>query len=257
MKKEEYSFVTMVERSCAIMDELYNSHTAIGITEISKKLKLPKATTYRIIITLIKSGFIEKDIKTDKYMLGKIFVKYGDKVKSELNIHNMCEPFMEELALEVGETINLSISHENAVLYLKRVEGEATALVSKLISISPYYCSSTGKILLAYKTDKEVRKYFKETKIIRRTINTIKTPEEFYKERAQILKDGYAFDNEEYDYGLYCVGTPIFNTKGDVIAAISFSGPKSRINYKGEQKMIEKLIIYTSKINNRIKEIGI
>lgn len=257
MTKEEYNYVTMVERSGAIIKELYNSPTALGITEISKKLKLPKATTYRIIITLIKDGFIDKDIKTDKYTLGKIYIKYADKVKSELDIHNICEPFMEELALEVGETINLSISHENAVLYLKRIKGETTALVSKLISFSPYYCSSTGKILLAYKTDEEVKKYFEETKIIQRTINTIKTPEEFFEERVQILKDKYAFDNEEYDYGLFCVGTPIFNTEGDVIAAISFSGPKSRINYKGEQKMIEKLRICTFKINNRIKEIGI
>ena len=255
--KEQYSYITMIERSSSIIEELYKSPVPLGISEMSKKLELPKATIYRILITLIKSGFVEKDEKNDKYKLGTIYIKYADKVKSQIEIHNICEPYMEELAKIIGETVNLAVSRENSALNLKRVEGEATALVSKLIAIAPYYCSSVGKILLSYKNDEEIEEYFKEIEIKKRTIKTLESYKDFLKERKDILKNKYAIDDEEYDYGLYCVACPIFNSKREVIAAVGFSGPKSRIEYKGKEKLIEKLIQYTKIINEKIKTIGI
>lgn len=255
--KEQYNYITMIERSSSIIEELYKSSVPIGISEISKTLELPKATIYRILITLIKSGFVEKDEKNDKYKLGTVYIKYSDKVKSQIDIHNIAEPFMEELAKEIGETVNLAISRENSALNLKRVEGEETVLVSKLIAIAPYYCSSVGKILLSYKSDEEIEKYFKETKIKKRTIKTIGSYEEFLKERKEILRNKYSIDDEEYDYGLFCVSCPIFNSKNEIIAAVGFSGPKSRIEYKGKENMIKKLISHTKKINDKIATIGI
>ncbi len=255
--KEQYNYITMIERSSSIIEELYKSSVPLGISEIAKTLDLPKATIYRILITLAKSGFVEKDENDDKYKLGTIYIKYSDKVKSQIDIHNIAEPFMEELAKEIGETVNLAISRENSALNLSRIEGEETVLVSKLIAIAPYYCSSVGKILLSYKSKEEIEEYFKESKIKKRTINTIDNYGEFLEEREKILKNKYAVDDEEYDYGLFCVACPIINSKKEIIAAVGFSGPKSRIEYKGKENMIKKLILYTKSINDKIGIIGI
>lgn len=253
--KEEYSYITMIERANLILEELYKSPVPLGISEISKNLDLPKATIYRILITLIKGGFVEKDSIGDKYKLGTIYIKYSDKVKSEMDIYTICKPFMEELAENVGETINLAIPYENNALNLRRVEGEATALVSKLIATAPLYCSSVGKVMLAHKSDKEIEDYFNNEKIDLRTINTIKNIDEFKVQKDFIIRNGYVFDDEEYDYGLFCIACPVFNIKNDVIAAISISGPKSRIQYKGVQKIIDELKIKVDEINKKVKEI--
>ncbi len=254
MNKGNYDTITMVDRAVLILEEIFSADEYIGVSEIAQNLELPKATVYRILNTLYQRNFVEQDNETDKYKLGLTFIQYGEKVKSKLNIKTISEQFMENLSQNVGETVNLGISHDGNIINIFSIEGESSTLVSKLIPISPLHCSSTGKILLSQMTEEEIENYFDSHEIQKRTINTIVRYEDFRKEKEEILKEKVAFDNEEYEYGLTCIASPIINMKGKTIAALSVSGPTSRLKFKGIDYIIEELKKISSEISGRLKE---
>lgn len=254
VNKGNYDTITMVDRAVLILEEIFLADEYIGVSEIAQSLGLPKATVYRILNTLYQRNFVEKDDETDKYKLGLTFIQYGEKVKSKLNIKTVSEEFMEKLSQNLGETVNLGISHDGNIINIFSIEGESSTLVSKLIPISPLHCSSTGKILLSQMSDDEIEEYFNSHEIQKRTINTIVKYEDFRKEREKILKERVAFDNEEYEYGLTCIASPITNVNGETIAALSVSGPTTRLKFKGINYIIEELRKISTQISERLKD---
>ncbi len=253
--KEDYSYITMIERGQMILKELYERENSIGVSELSQKLDLPKATTYRILFTFLKDGYVIKD-EEDKYRLGHIFIKYGEKVKDEIDVHKVSRSYIKELALETKETVNLAVDYEEQALILERAEGERTSLVARLIATTPYYCSSSGKIMLSKKPESYIKEYFNKN-LEKRTINTITNYKEFMKEKKDIDKLEIAVDNEEYEYGLYCIASPLYSQDKKLLGVVSLSGPKSRMEYKGIEELKKELQNMTEKINREIKRIGI
>jgi len=167
-------------------------------------------------------------------------IKYGEKVKYDFDLVEAAIFHMKNLAKEIGESVNLGIEHEGKVITLHSEKGEQSALVSKIVPVSNLHCSSMGKIVLAEKNSKELKNYFSHD-LEKRTINTIVELGGFLKEKDSIVKDFLSFDSEEYDYGLSCIATGLRDEDFKLIAMLSISGPSTRLQYKGIDKIIEKL----------------
>ncbi|MTI46296.1 IclR family transcriptional regulator [Sporosalibacterium faouarense] len=229
---------TMIDRAGEILDYLYNSDKPIGVSKISNDLQMPKATAFRILVTLEKWNIVEKQYNTDNYKLGKILIKYGAKVSSNLSLIGISKPIINALSERIGESVNLNIEYQGNSLNIYKSSNDNFTLVSKLTPISPLNCSSSGKVFLSAKSEEELKKYFSSENCSKRTMYSLTTYEGFTKELDSIKANGLAYDNEEYEYGLFCIAAPIYHEDG-VIAAISVSGPKTRLEYKGLE-MIEK-----------------
>ena len=257
MKKETYNYITMVERAMDIMQLIFEKDAGMGVTEIAKRLELPKATVYRILVTLMKGGYIIKEKDDERYNLGGVFIKYSERVKSDINVHSVAKPHMLLLSEKTGESVNLAVDYDEASLIIERVSGEKTSLMAKLLSDAPYNCSSSGKIFLSHKEMNYIENYFLSGKAKERTVKSITTWERFLNERALILKGGYAIDNEEYDYGLYCIGMPIYSCDNHLMAVMSLSGPKSRLNHKGMNQMINDLKLTVEQVQKEIIKLNL
>lgn len=242
--------VPMIDRALEIINYMYENGS-VGISQISQDLDLPKATIYRILFTLSKWDFVEKDRETEKYFLGKSFIKYGSRVKSHTDIVTIAAPFIDDLAEKVGESVNLGVPYDEYVLTIYNAVGEDFYLVSKLIPISPLNCSAMGKLYLTYYPEEKLRDYFEKDKAKVRTINSITDLDEFLKIREKILEEGVSYDNEEYEYGLTCIGAPILDCKNNIIATISISGPTSRLKYKGMDYLKKNLIATRKEIEKQ------
>ena len=229
---------TMIDRAGEIMDYIYNSNEPIGVSKISTDLNLPKATAFRILAALEKWDIVEKQYNTDKYKLGKILIKYGAKVSSDLSLVEVASPIINALSNRIGESTNLNIEYNGNSLNIYKSSKDNFKLVSKLIPISPLNCSSSGKIFLSTKSKEELMEYFNSKDCCKRTMYSITDYDSFEKEVESIKNSGLAYDNEEYEYGLFCISAPIYH-KEKLIATISVSGPKTRLEYKG-LKIIEK-----------------
>jgi IclR family KDG regulon transcriptional repressor len=178
-------------------------------------------------------------------------------VKSKLDLKTVAEASMDQLAKETGESVNLGVLLDETALTLFNVDGESSVLVSKLLPVSPLHCSSMGKILMCSKDEAFIRAYFESKQFQPRTIHTLTTYEAFMAGRDQILKEGIAYDAEEYEYGLTCIAAPVTNCLGEVIAALSVSGPTSRLQYKGMERIIQLLKTAAGEISRRVIQAGL
>jgi IclR family KDG regulon transcriptional repressor len=240
-KNNDANIVTMVNRACKILEMLYKCDKFIGVSKLSQELDLPKATVYRILYTLQQWGFVDKIEDTDKYKLGLVFIQYGERVKLNMDLKTIAQPYMERLASEIGETVNLGVNYEDSVLAIHTEKGEESVLISRLTPLSPLYCSSMGKIFLSGFNEKQLKEYFNSNRIVSRTVKTITNLDKIKEEIKKIKKEKVAFDNEEYEYGLTCIAAPVINKKNEIIAALSISGPTSRLEFKDINKITEKL----------------
>ncbi len=241
--------IPMVDKTFEIIEYMYEKDGEIGISQISKDLSLPKATIFRILTTLKKWGYVEKTEESDKYLLGKSFIKLGSKVSSENDITSISAPFINKLAKEAGESINLGILHNCEVVTVYNTKGEDFYLISNLIPVSPLNCSAMGKLFLSRFSDKDLKEYFDSNKPEARTINSIVDLEGFLKLKKEIEHEGISYDREEYEYGLTCIAAPINDTQGNIIAAVSISGPTTRLIYKGIENLQESLTLTTKEIS--------
>jgi IclR family KDG regulon transcriptional repressor len=98
-----------------------------------------------------------------------------------------------------------------------------------------------GKIFLSGFNEKQLKEYFNSNRIVSRTVKTITNLDKIKEEIKKIKKEKVAFDNEEYEYGLTCIAAPVINKKNEIIAALSISGPTSRLEFKDINKITEKL----------------
>lgn len=250
-KSDNPNFINILGRAFSILDCMLESGEPIGVSHISSITGIPKANAFRILKTLE-----ELDAVTEigsGYVLSTRLIKYGNGAKRHNKLLPVIVPYMEALAQQTGESVNLGIRYHDSVLILHSEAGDSsTAMVSYLSPIMQMYCSSIGKLLLSYKSDAEIDEYFSKVEFVQRTVQTLMSKEAFLKERDAILTSGIAYDNEEYDYGLSCFSMPIKNMYGNVIAGLSISGPTSRLKYKGTDKLQAQLKASVDEINTAI-----
>ncbi|MCF7946259.1 MAG: IclR family transcriptional regulator, partial [Spirochaetia bacterium] len=217
-----------VTKAMAII-ELLSLGKNMGTTEISEELGLPKSTAHNIIETLSHYSIIEKNLDTNKYHLGLKLIELGSRAQSELDITRIANPYLKGINMELDETVHLTVLDREEVLYVDCVESKKRLRTYSVIGVrAPLYCTAVGKAILAFLPEKDITKILQEKGLERITENTITKPETMKFELEHIRKDGFAVDNMEHEDHLRCVGAPIFNSRGEVIASISISGPTSR-----------------------------
>lgn len=236
----------MVERAVLLLDRIYQSSDPVGISQLAADLNLPKVTAFRILKTLEKYHYVLKDEENHTYQLGYLYFDYAKKIENKLQLSDLMSPFMKRLAAIVKETVSIGILYRDSILTVKTIEGDSFALMAVLDPLTPLHSSSMGKIFLATRSDDDIKDYYNKLKKIGYTHLTIKSSEDFLNEKRRILREGIAFDNEEYEYGLSCMSAPLYNGKKEVIAALGISGPTNRIKFKGTD-FIKKNLMETAR----------
>lgn len=244
--------IKSVEKALTIIEVIANGkQEGLSLTELSKKLEIPKSTLSFLIATLEINGYIKKSASTGRYVLGLKLFKLGNIVSNNLDIRRKALIYMEQLVDRIGETAHLVILDNGEAFYIEKVEGNnAVSISSKIGRLTPLHVTAVGKVLMAYLDEEIVNQIFSEKDMISLTENTITDPMRLKQELSQIRKQGYAFDMEEMEIGLRCIAAPIKDYKGDVIAAISVSGPTTRIT-------IDKLKLYKEEVLETAKQISI
>lgn len=239
-----------VIRAVDILDALCESAEPLGISTLAKILDMPKVTTFRILNSLVAAGLLFKNAD-DLYSLSPKFLIYGNRVHASLSLKNISEPILTELAVAVEENVNLGIAYKNYVLTLFNIPAASYLLVANLLPLSELYCSSMGKTILSHMDEASAEEYFSHT-LEKRTPNTVIDYRSFQLAKEQYLQCGIMYDDEEFEYGLSCFAAPIYDANDNLIAAVSVSGPKSRILSKKED-IESRLLDATHKISAILK----
>lgn len=231
--------IKSIQNAFEIIDLLYETGS-MGVSELSAQLELPKTTTHRVLKTLRNLNIVDQD-KQDVYSLGYSMYKYSQGIKQDQALINTAMPAMDHFSKQTGETINLGLLVGDEVVVIHSSAGEFYNLQPTLSQSSPLYCSGMGKVYLSQFDDKQLDQYYSQS-LVKRTVNSITEKQDYEKERDYFLKTKLSYDNEEYEYGLSCISTAVFDPNHKLIAALSVSGPTSRLKHKGVKNLEKKLL---------------
>jgi DNA-binding IclR family transcriptional regulator len=247
-----WTMVNTVFKAMRILEKLGNGQ-ALGLSEISRELGLPKSSAHGILETLVLEKAVEKNPSTGKYSLGLRLIELGNRAQQGLDICRIAAPFLNGLNLEFDETVHLTILEGDEVLYVDCIESRRRLRTYSVIGVrAPLYCTSVGKAILAFLPDDEVARIAGEKGLAAMTPTTITTLDRLFEEIGTIRKLGYAVDDMEHEDHLRCVGAPIRNARGEVFASISLSGPAERHTRARIAQMAPSLLRATEDISRRL-----
>jgi IclR family KDG regulon transcriptional repressor len=241
------NLVQTIKRVSQILDILGQGPHGMSIREVSARIKLPKATTHRLLNSLSFFGYVRQDPKTRNYFLGFKLVDLGQLLLDQLDLRREAEPYLRGLAERSGETVHLVFLDRDEIVYIDKVETDhqpgGLRMASRVGLRNPVHSCAVGKVLLSYLTDTEIDTLIKDKGLPRRTSQTITNPRQLKDQLAVIKKQGYAIDDEENEVGIRCIAAPIFDDKGKAISAVSLSGPAFRVTKELIQDTLKKEVI--------------
>ena len=214
----------------AILECFSSQEPELGISEIARKLGMLKSTVYNIVATCEALGYLVQNKENGKYYLGVKFLQFSYIINNHMGIRSIFLPYMHKIVEIVHETLYLGIPYENEVLYIECCHPMPQVSSRAILGEhAPMYCTGLGKAMLAFLPKDEQKKYAAQ-KLEKFTENTITDCQTLLNELEIIRERGYAIDNMEHEYGVICIGVPVFGNDGRVVAAVSASAPSLRFD---------------------------
>lgn len=224
-----------------ILDVFYEAESDLTLHEISEKAKVGKTSAFRILYTLDKVGYVEKDPVSGKYRLGVGIVSAARKTLAGGSLVQIARPYLKKLRDEFGETTNLATLLKDDIVYLEIFESTHSFRMTDTVgSRVPWHSTALGKSIAAYLPEDRVKSLLKQSPMKRLTPNTITGLRDYLKALATVREQGYGVDCEESELGATCIAAPIFGAEDTVTGALSISGPSPRIQDK-QNKIIQSL----------------
>lgn len=224
--------IKSVEHACTILDELRVSE-GLTVTELSEKVGLTPGAVHTHLATLKERNMVQQDGTT--YRLGPDFLLYGAHIRNNSAMLQAGKGVADNLAHETDEIANLLLEHDGKLLVLHERFGEnaigRSFHIRKRAEATKYlHCTAGGKAILAYLPDERVEEILDRRDLVRFTPNTITDSDELLDELETIWEQGYALNREEEINGIRAIGAPVIDPDGDVVGAVSLTGPASRLN---------------------------
>lgn len=239
--------IQSVGRALEILNILTQHPQGLGVTEISNRLNTAKSTAHRLLSTLLEYNFLSQDPLTNDYKLGTQILYISNFILENFNIRDVAKLRIEELSRAANETVHLCIYDSDEIVYVDKVESNQTLRMhSRIGKRGLMHCTGVGKSILAYLEPEEVESILLTKGMKAFTENTITNLEDMNNELMIIKQNGYALDNIENENGIRCIAAPIFDHNQKPIAAISISGPDSRVTMERIEKELIELITSTA-----------
>lgn len=220
------SEIKSLARGLKLMELLALAENGAGITELARELDIDKSSASRLVQTLANYGFAEQDPDTRRYRLGPRVVTLSRYMLTRMPLRDEAKPYLRRLMERTGEGAHLAILSQGGVLYVDQVESPATLRATTGVgTVAPLHCTALGKALLAFDPNARLSEELESF-----TPRTITSQETLRAHLDQTRRQGYAVDDEEYEYGVRCVAVPVFDFRGKTVGAIGVSGPAGRIS---------------------------
>jgi len=250
--KDRY-LINSILRACNILKSFSQGKGIFKISELAQQVHLDRSTTYRILLSLEKSGLVEKDKKTGEYSLGVAAFEVGSAYLRRADLVQVSKPIMSELALKVQETVHLAILSHTEILYLDKIDSPRTlGVISKIGQRAPVYCTALGKTLLAFQPEEQQSRIIEQIQFKSFTPRTITSKSRLIKELRAVREQGYSLDYREIEEDVECIAAPIRDHNGNIIASISISGPQRKIQTPLEKKFVGHVLEAAALISSKM-----
>ena len=235
--------IRVVEKTIRVLKVLSDGRIRT-LTDISHEVDINTSTTFRLLATLVNHNFLELDDATGRYQLGFACLELARSYQTGSELLRVARPEIRKLRDTTKETVHLAALDGTEVVYLEKLEGlHAIGLMSSRVGRrAPAYCTGVGKALLSHVDPEFILENIRWGNLIRFNKRTIIDLDELLKHLRESRRRGYALDEGEHEKEVRCVAAPIFDQSGEVVAAVSVSGPESRMDPVDQN---EELIRFT------------
>lgn len=234
-KSSNLSASTSLQRGLAILSAFGGHRQPLGISDLAGLVKMTPSTVHRYVRTLTALGYLQQDPATKKYRLDFKVVDLGLAVINSLDVRDVARPYLHELGQTTGLTVNMAVLDGPDIVYIERIHGRLSIDLNLHVgSRQPAYCTSMGKVLLAFTDQPRADDLLAQTDFVHRGPNTITSPDYLRAELETVRRLGFAINNEELAYGLRSIAAPVRNASDVVVAAINLSGGPYTLTQIGE-----------------------
>jgi IclR family transcriptional regulator, pca regulon regulatory protein len=223
-----------LERGLAILGCFTPDRPVLGIADIADELGMSRSTTHRYVITLVALGYLEQGASR-KYRLGLRVTDLGMSAMNSMSLRDHAHPYLEELRERSSYTVNLSILDGEDILYIDRARSYRRGQNQIDLGLHPgsrlpAYCTSMGKLLLAYLPEQEQRERIANMKLTRRGPNAITSKKALRTELEHVREESFAVNDQELAAGLHSISAPVRSESRDVVAAVNMAAHNSMIS---------------------------
>lgn len=231
MRASKTPSVPALVRGLAILERIAKSRRGLTFAQLRRHFDFPKSSVHTLLLTFEREGYLQRDTDTGRYITGMKLVNIASVTMDGIVLREKAAPFLHALAAETAMTAHLAILDRDEVAIVAKVDRPGRDRVATWIGKRmDVHCTSLGKCLIAYLPDEDIDRRIGERGLLRHNENTIVSPLRLKEELARTRAVGYAMDDEEEEIGMRCIGAPIWNWDGHVVAAVSVTGSTSRIN---------------------------
>lgn len=235
--------------------QLFMTHEQLTLQEIVKLTKLPKTSVFRMVQSLVASGFLKKD--GEAYELGVSLLQFGCLVAERLDVRKAALPIMKQLKEETNEAVNLVIKDGDEAIYVEKVEtSEPVRVYTRVGRRAPLYAGACPRVLLAFMPSEEQKKYLDHAELIPIASKTIVDREQLKTVINEAKEKGYTVSHSELADYSSAVAVPIFNHGGKVVAGLSVVGPENRFQPSYIEQLVPKLKYAAEQISKALGFIG-
>jgi IclR family transcriptional regulator, acetate operon repressor len=212
-----------VDRAAQLLIQVVHGPGPLTFTELTAAAGLAKSTTSRLLMALERHGLVQRDGR-GRFRPGEVFVSYAWR-GAEAGLVTVAQPFLDRLGDATAETINLGVASRGMVEQIAQVDSTYLIGGTNWVGLSvPLHCAALGKVLLAHGAAD-----LPPGRLDRRTAKTITSRDALELDLREVRRRGYAVTDEELEPGLVAVAAPVYRDEGAVVAALSVSGPASRL----------------------------
>jgi DNA-binding IclR family transcriptional regulator len=216
-----------LDRAAAILGAFDATHRELNLTTLVARCGLPRSTTHRTADRMIRLGWLDKP--RDRYRIGNRLFEIASLSPIRLELREAVLPFLQDLHHATKITAQLGILEGGQILIVEKITGHrAMPMLSQVGGIIPAYCSALGRVILAY-SDPDTIDAVLAGDLPARTPRTLTSPVAIMRELTAVPDRGWAIDREEGNIGVTCVAAPIFGPLGQVVAALSVTGPSQLV----------------------------
>lgn len=229
-------------RALIVLEEVVSHTSPVTAFTIGKKVDLPKQTLHRILMTLTKAGFLQKEIDSISYTPGRRLKRFSVDILSAASGREVRMAILNKLARDLGETCNLVVPSDDGMVYFERVETHWPLRIELPIgSTVPFHCTASGKLYLSSLSPSKLKRLVKSLYLQQNTDNTLADPQALLEDVRRIRDQGHSEDNQEFIHGMLAVAVPVLDRQGNMLASLAVHGPSARLTMEVARGHIERL----------------
>ncbi|HEX4578139.1 MAG TPA: IclR family transcriptional regulator C-terminal domain-containing protein [Edaphobacter sp.] len=224
------NFMTSLARGLIVIQAFTQQSPQMTISQLSIKTGLSRAAVRRCLYTLTKLGFAGAE-DGSRYSLRPRMLTLSHTYTTSNTLSTAAQPILERMSAALHESFSVATLDGEDIVYIARTQVNRVMAVDLHIgSRLPAYCTSMGRILLAYLPAEQLEQYLAKVNLIPHTTRTITSVEKLRLALRNIRRNGYAICDQEYEVGLRSIAVPVHSSSGRVVATLNLSGNAPRLS---------------------------